>query len=178
MNLEPLRELERVAQEMRERRVNHGKSVSPTLIAWADRITAIIAALGEGQEVAPVAWLIRDRKTKVVWMDENSHFGSESEATICAMDMNEEIDDADFEAFAVYASPAHTSDARDAARYRWLRENCGYAGSGPHNGAQVIVYYADVGKGKHGIAYTGPRQRVGIMALDDAIDAAMRQEAE
>lgn len=62
---------------------------------------------------------------------------------------------------------------RDAERYRWLRENCGYSGSGNHTGAQVIVYYADAGGGKHGIAYTGPRQRVGIMALDDAIDAAM-----
>ena len=62
---------------------------------------------------------------------------------------------------------------RDAMRYRWLRENCGYSGSGPHTGAQVIVYYADVGNGKHGIAYTGPKQRVGIMAIDAAIDAAM-----
>jgi len=64
---------------------------------------------------------------------------------------------------------------RDAERYRWLQQNCGYSGSGNHTGAQVIVYYADAGDGNHGIAYTGPRQRVGIVALDDAIDAAMRE---
>ncbi len=64
----------------------------------------------------------------------------------------------------------------DAERYRWLRENCGYSGSGPHTGAQVIVYYADAGAGRHGIAYTGPRQRVGIVALDAAIDAARAAE--
>lgn len=63
--------------------------------------------------------------------------------------------------------------AQDAGRYRWLRENCGYSGSGPHTGAQVIVYYADAGDGRHGIAYTGPEHRVGIMAIDTAIDRAI-----
>ncbi|MEI2429159.1 hypothetical protein RDV84_23295 [Lysobacter yananisis] len=63
-------------------------------------------------------------------------------------------------------------DREDAERYRWLRQNCGYSGSGPHNGAQVIVYYADAGDGRHGIAYTGPSDRIGTMALDSAIDAA------
>lgn len=34
-----------ITREMRERRVNNGKHTSPTLIAWADRIDAAVAAL-------------------------------------------------------------------------------------------------------------------------------------
>ena len=66
----------------------------------------------------------------------------------------------------------------NAERYEWLRANCGYSGSGPHTGAQVIVYYADAGDGRYGIAYTGPTRRVGIMDLDTAIDAARATTTE
>lgn len=84
---------------------------------------------------------------------------------------------------ALAQQPAAVDDIEamreDAARYRWLRENCGYSGSGPHNGVQVIVYYADAGGGRHGIAYTGPCTRVGVIGIDCAIDkarAALRKQ--
>jgi hypothetical protein len=55
----------------------------------------------------------------------------------------------------VSTSPAHTSEARDAARYRWLRENCEV------NGPDWVVWLDDKE----------------CIQLDDRIDAAMRQEA-
>lgn len=35
-------ELRAITAEMRSRKINHGKNVSPTLIAWADRIDAAV----------------------------------------------------------------------------------------------------------------------------------------
>src|SRR5690606_38466694 len=36
-------EIRKVIQEMRARKVNHGKHVSPTLIAWADRLAVAVS---------------------------------------------------------------------------------------------------------------------------------------
>lgn len=44
MNSEQRQALREIAEEMRARKVNHGKTTSPTLIAWADRIDAALAA--------------------------------------------------------------------------------------------------------------------------------------
>lgn len=53
---EALRALEKVSAEMRARRVNHGKSESPTLVAWANQIDVALAAiLATASEQAPVA---------------------------------------------------------------------------------------------------------------------------
>lgn len=38
-------ELRVIADEMRNRKINHGKHTSPTLCAWADRIDAAADAL-------------------------------------------------------------------------------------------------------------------------------------
>lgn len=40
-----LERLDEIAREMRDRKVNHGKAHSPTLIAWANRITDELATL-------------------------------------------------------------------------------------------------------------------------------------
>lgn len=110
----------------------------------ADELEALItrteaAQVGDGA----VAWLIRDRKTKVVWVDENSHFTSESEAVICALDMNDEIDDADFEAFPVFTHPQDASaitrveavltefEGMTGSGYRYMAANIRAAIKGP-----------------------------------------------
>lgn len=42
LNADAVREVNAVANEMRNRLVNHGRSHSPTLIAWADRLDAAL----------------------------------------------------------------------------------------------------------------------------------------
>lgn len=57
----------------------------------------------------------------------------------------------------IASSPAHTSEARDAARYRWLAEN-------------AIIQWP-------GVTHIGDDPASTRLPLDNAIDAAMRQEA-
>lgn len=56
----------------------------------------------------------------------------------------------------IYLSPAHTSEARDAARYRWIVEN-------------AIVQWSEN-------THIGMDPCSTKLPLDNAIDAAMRQE--
>lgn len=42
LNADAVKEVNAVANEMRNRLVNHGRSTSPTLIAWADRLDAAL----------------------------------------------------------------------------------------------------------------------------------------
>lgn len=163
MNLEPLRELERVAQEMRERRVNHGKSVSPTLIAWADRITALIAALGEGQEVGAVA----DERLCDFFADvgEVEQFMDDLCNVVTELTGDEGEDDPVTVLRRYIASPAHTSEARDAnaARYEWLRN---------------ALYRDTVHVGEARLELDVIGACPSLEDFDAAIDAAMCQEAE
>lgn len=61
----------------------------------------------------------------------------------------------------------------DAERYRWLRDNCVPCGGDeevPH--ARIRVCLGRKGKNIHWFDLIGPRNRVGVISLDAAIDAA------
>ena len=77
-------------------------STAVTLVA----ATADMYESAKASGSAPVAWMIRCRKTgEVFWDETGCIWHNESEAKQAAADMNAEIDDCDMEAFAVYATP-------------------------------------------------------------------------
>lgn len=66
-------------------------------------------AKGAGREA--VAWMVRNRETKEIWWDECCVWLTEKDAADCAEDMNANIEDANFEAFALYTRPSPVADA-------------------------------------------------------------------
>lgn len=76
--------LREVAREMRERKINHGRDKSMTLIAWADRLDAIASSVeGKAEDAARYLWL-RNRSGWGMQTGVNEIYAEDFEAAIDA----------------------------------------------------------------------------------------------
>lgn len=67
-----------------------------------------------------------------------------------------------------------TDDHRDAARYRWLRDNAApWSQLSPIPYALIRIVMAHNERGTHSFDIIGTRDGVGIVTLDTAVDCAI-----
>lgn len=127
----------------------------------------------------PVAWMLRDSRTgSVYWDAEVCIWRCASGANDCADDMNENIDDASFEAFPLYAAPPATrsddapresSDSLDDVPKPLLQEL-----RGPVLRANAVKWRAERNTARHELEMANRRVRRLESELADARDACRR----
>lgn len=121
---------------------------------FAHELKAILAT---ASEQAPVAMPLTDDEHEwLMYAVDHMLDDSEPEDKTCARVMQGLLDR------CVVTSPAHTSEARDAARYRWMRRGLANTKLLPDGVADLFANALDQND---------------ATKFDAAIDAAMRQEA-
>lgn len=126
----------------------------------ADELATLIAELGQEVGAEQIGWV-----REVTWVDGRNMTIYENEPKPLVNPMAGFVSQ---RIVPVFTSPAHTSEARDAARYRWLRDQNSITES-PDAWTITRCDFADI--------EDPARYWVGT-DLDAAIDAAMRQEGE